>query len=67
MSLDIFLKMWIQVCGYRWANKRLSTEHYMNGVCYWSNHQVSENEDFVKVLPIVTQGKVECQRFSRNK
>lgn len=29
----------------------------MNGACYWNNHQVSENEDFVKVLPIVSKGK----------
>lgn len=45
----------VAICGYRWSNRRLSTEHYMNGVCYWSGHQVSETEDFVKVLPIVAQ------------
>lgn len=36
----------------------------MNGVCYWSGHQVSESEDFVKVLPIVAQGRAQSSSNS---
>ena len=28
----------------------------MNGVCYWSNHQVPEMTDFNKTLPLVSKG-----------
>ena len=43
----------VAVCGHRWANQHNPDEYLMNGVCYWTDHDLKNR--FKKNIPLVSR------------